>query len=235
MAGLMDYIRQADKSSFQYVQDLVSDARQLYGKERYVEDRPDNTFLDRYIEPEMDLMTDSVTGEPVVETLEAVAEEQPKQAEEQPKQEEEAAEAPLTPEKAIDKVEAVFPSKGILKEIAKVESRLGEDKNTYRKGYHGGVMQIDKVGYEATKDLKSHPKLKQKHKAIEEEFGIKWADTSWEDLRDPLHSVIGARLFLSNLEKEIPDTLEGRAAYWKDNYNTSAGKGTVAKYLERLK
>lgn len=225
MAGLMDYIRQADKSSFEYVQDLVSDARQLYGKERYVEDRPDNTFLDQFIAPEMDLMTDSVTGEPVVETLEAVVEEQPK----------EEVQAPLTPEKAIDKVEAVFPSKGILMEIAKVESRLGQDKNTYRKGYHGGVMQVDKVGYESTKDLKSHPKLKEKFKAIESEFGIKWPDTKWEDLRDPLHSAIAARLFLSNIEKEIPSTKKARASYWKDNYNTSSGKGTVAKYLERLK
>jgi hypothetical protein len=225
MAGLMDYIRQADKSSFEYVQDLVSDARQLYGKERYVEDRPDNTFLDPYIEPELDIMTDSVTGKPVVETLETVAEEQPK----------EKVEAPLTPEKAIDKVEAVFPSNGILMEIAKVESRLGQDKNTYRKGYHGGVMQVDKVGYESTKDLKSHPKLKEKFKAIESEFGIKWPDTKWEDLRDPLHSVIAARLFLSNIEKEIPSTKKARASYWKDNYNTSSGKGTVAKYLERIK
>jgi len=29
----------------------------------------------------------------------------------------------------------------------------------------------------------------------------------------------------------IPSTLEGRAQYWKDHFNTAKGKGTVGKYL----
>jgi hypothetical protein len=136
---------------------------------------------------------------------------------------------------AIDSVEAAFPSNGMLSEIATVESRRGEDPNTYREGYHGGIMQVDEVGFKDTQNVKSHPKLKGKFKKIKEEFGIDWTKTTWENLRDPLHSAIAARLFLSNKSGEIPKTVEGRAAYWKEKYNTVKGKGSSKEYLERLK
>ena len=134
----------------------------------------------------------------------------------------------------IASVESVFPSNGFLSEIATVESRKGEDPDTYREGYHGGVMQVDKIGFEDTQDTKSHPALVSKFKRIKDEFGIDWAAASWEDLRDPLHSTIAARLLLSNKEDVIPDTVEGRAKYWKDKYNTVKGKGTTEKYLKSL-
>lgn len=133
---------------------------------------------------------------------------------------------------AIDAVEAVMPSDGFLLEIGQVESKLGKDPNTYRDDYHGGIMQVDEIGYADTKDLKAHPKLKAKHDLIKQEFGIDWMDTSWEDLRDPLHSAIAARLKLSNVPASIPETMEDRAAYWKKHYNTEAGKGTVEHYME---
>lgn len=136
---------------------------------------------------------------------------------------------------AIDSVEAVFPSNGMLSEIATVESRRGEDPNTYREDYHGGVMQVDEIGFEDTQDVASHPKLKAKFDKIKEEFGIDWTKTTWKDLRNPLHSAIAARLFLSNKSGEIPETVEGRADYWKEEYNTVKGKGSSKEYLERLK
>ena len=37
----------------------------------------------------------------------------------------------------------IFPDDNcFLMRIAQVESRCGEDKNTYRKGYHGGIWQV---------------------------------------------------------------------------------------------
>lgn len=149
----------------------------------------------------------------------------------------EAEEAPVAPtsvDDVIASVESVFPSNGFLSEIATVESRKGEDPNTYREGYHGGVMQVDKIGFEDTQDTKSHPALVNKFKMIKDEFGIDWPKASWQDLRDPLHSTIAARLLLSNKKAAIPDTVEGRAEYWKEKYNTVAGKGTTAKYLKSL-
>ncbi len=94
MSGLMDTIRNADKKSFEYIQDLVSDARQLAGSERFVEDRPDTTFLDQFLEPELDIMTDSVTGEPIVDGMEIAQEEQV--TEEAVQEEETVAEEPTS-------------------------------------------------------------------------------------------------------------------------------------------
>ena len=132
---------------------------------------------------------------------------------------------------AIGKVEASMPSKGFLKEIANAESRLGQDKNTYRKGYHGGPMQVDKIGFEATQDIEAHPKLKAKYAKIEKDFDIRWEDVEWEDLTDPLHSAIAARLLLSNVPAAIPKEKAKRADYWKKHYNSELGAGTVKHYL----
>ncbi len=98
MSGLMDTIRNADKKSFEYIQDLVSDARQLAGSERFVEDRPDTTFLDPFLEPELDIMTDSVTGEPIVDGMEIAQEEQVTEevVQEEVQEEETVAEEPTS-------------------------------------------------------------------------------------------------------------------------------------------
>jgi len=133
---------------------------------------------------------------------------------------------------AIDRVEAAMPSKGFLKEIAKAESRMGQDTNTYRNGYFGGPMQVDKIGFEDTQDVKSHPKLKAKFAKVEKDFGIKWEDAEWEDLTDPLHSAIAARLLLSNVPGAIPAEKTKRADYWKKHYNSELGAGTVKHYLD---
>jgi hypothetical protein len=132
---------------------------------------------------------------------------------------------------AIARVEASMPSKGFLKEISRAESRLGQDSLTYRQGYFGGPMQVDKIGFEDTQDIKSHPKLMRKYAKIEKDFGIKWQEVVWEDLTNPLHSAIAARLLLSNVPGEIPSEKSGRAGYWKKHYNSEAGAGTVKHFL----
>ena len=133
---------------------------------------------------------------------------------------------------AIDRVEAFMPSKGFLKEIANAESMMGQHPNTYRTGYFGGPMQVDKIGYEDTKNTVSHPELVAKFAKVEKAFGIKWQDTTWEDMTDPLHSAIAARLKLSNVDDPIPTGKTARAAQWKKHYNTEKGEGTVKHYLE---
>ena len=52
-----------------------------------------------------------------------------------------------------------------------IESRFGEDRNTYRKNYRGGVWQVDKIGFEDTQKVKSHRKLEEKLDKIEKHFG----------------------------------------------------------------
>jgi len=124
-------------------------------------------------------------------------------------------------------------TKGLLFKIALVESHFGEHRSTYRSGYHGGIFQVDKEGFKATQDVRSHPGLARKFKKINKDFCIDWREVNWRDLRSPLYSAIAARLFLSNKPKAIPYSLEGQAIYWKEFYNTNSGKGSADKFKRR--
>ena len=127
---------------------------------------------------------------------------------------------------------SIFPSdNGFLRRIAWVESKFGNDRGTYRTDYHGGIWQVDEIGFDDTKNTAAHPSLARKYKLIHDYFNIDWKEVTWEDLRKPLYSGLAARLFLSNVKSKIPTTLCGQAAYWKKHYNKT-GKGTVSKFVE---
>ena len=132
----------------------------------------------------------------------------------------------------------IFPSDNrLLRRIAYVESKDGTDSGTYRSGYHGGIWQVDEVGFNNTQDTTSHPTLATKLDKIQETFAINWRGAEWEDLRKPLYSGLAARLFLSNIPDNIPVASDIRAQgqYWKDHYNTGDGAGTVDKFVEDIK
>ena len=121
---------------------------------------------------------------------------------------------------------------GFMKKIAWVESRFGEHPGTFREGYHGGIFQIDYVGFKDTQDDYSHPGLKAKLEKLKEE-GLDWKKMKWIDLRTPIYCAVAARLFLSNIPEAIPSSLEGQAKYWKKYYNTGSGKGSAEEFVER--
>jgi hypothetical protein len=131
--------------------------------------------------------------------------------------------------------EILGDDKGILNFIAQKESKYGKDKNTFKnksnKDYHGGIFQIDKIGFESTQDTKSHPNLKASYKLIKQETNIEWNKVTWKDLRKPLYGALAARLFLLNISKEMEKqagiTMSDHEAYWKKFYNTKAGKGII--------
>ena len=132
----------------------------------------------------------------------------------------------------------IFPSENqFLRRIAYVESKDGTDSGTYRSGYHGGIWQVDEVGFRDTQDIASHPGLEEKFDKIQETFGINWREVRHEDLRKPLYSALAARLFLSNNPKKIPVASDIRAQgrYWKKHYNTADGAGTVDKFIDDIK
>ena len=121
-----------------------------------------------------------------------------------------------------------------LRRIAYVESKDGADHGTYhRSGYHGGIWQVDEVGFKDTQDVSSHPKLEDKFVLIKKFFGIEWSKVKWEDLRKPLYSGLAARLKLSNVVEKIPDAsdIEKQGRYWKRHYNSEQGAGTVDKFV----
>ena len=129
----------------------------------------------------------------------------------------------------------IFPSDNqLLRRIAYVESKDGTDSNTYRSGYHGGIWQVDEVGFRDTQDTSAHPALSGKFVKIHEIFDIDWRQVQWEDLRKPLYSGLAARLFLSNIPFDIPmaSDIEAQGQYWKTYYNTADGAGTVDKFVE---
>lgn len=82
----------------------------------------------------------------------------------------------------IKKIEnsLLFPGdEKLLRRIAYVESKFGEDRNTYRKGYHGGTWQIDRIGFEDAISSGSHPKLDQLWSKIEKLLSKQKKDIKW--------------------------------------------------------
>ena len=131
----------------------------------------------------------------------------------------------------VSRIEAAFGTDHrFLRRIAYVESKDGTDRSTYRAGYHGGIWQVDQIGFESTKDTSSHPGLINKYDVVQNIFGINWRDVQWSDLRKPLYSGLAARLFIFNIPAAIPCDIPGQAAYWKRHYNSAQGAGTVDKF-----
>ena len=136
---------------------------------------------------------------------------------------------------ALIQESGIFPDDHqLLRRIAWVESKDGTDSQTYRQGYHGGIWQVDLIGFRDTQDTTSHPGLVSKFREIQGRFNIDWRSVQWEDLRKPLYSGLAARLFLSNVAESIPlaSDVAGQASYWKRHYNTESGAGTEARFVE---
>lgn len=67
----------------------------------------------------------------------------------------------------------------MLRRIAYVESKFGEDRNTYRKGYHGGIWQIDEIGFNDAVQSGSHPNLDKLWSKIEILLGKQRKNIEW--------------------------------------------------------
>lgn len=114
----------------------------------------------------------------------------------------------------------IFPDdKGILRRIAAVESRFGNDKNTFRKGYYGGIWQIDDgptgAFTEITKHHDRHSHLyKETFHEIRKKFGIDIREVRYEELMKPLYSGLFARLILNIKPAPIPENydIEGQVS-----------------------
>jgi hypothetical protein len=135
------------------------------------------------------------------------------------------------------------PEFGILERIAQAESRNGDHPDTFSnkdgKPYFGGIWQVDKIGFEATQDTTSHPRLKEKFKKIKRELGIDWTTVKWEDLTKPLYSGIAARLVLTlafdpatRTSPPIPRDETAQGVYYNKHYNRS-GRATDQSLVDR--
>lgn len=125
-------------------------------------------------------------------------------------------------------------TKRLLERTALVESDFGRHPGTYRRRYHGGIWQVDKVGFRDTQDTRSHPRLQQAYQLIRQNLRIDWTKVKWQELRKPLYSAIAARLKYRNVPSPIPDSVSEQGKYWKKHYNSSQGKGSAEKFKEKV-
>ena len=55
-----------------------------------------------------------------------------------------------------------------------------------------------------------------------------------DKLREPLIGALVTRMKLAPIKEHIPSDLEGQAKYWKDHWNTKAGKGKPEHFLNQV-
>ncbi len=136
-----------------------------------------------------------------------------------------------------DSIELDTNKFNFLIEVTMAESRLGYHTTLLK---HGGTKgkgpwQIDRCAFNATKDVKRYPWLKEYHKRIKKETGIDWVkQVQWEHCNYVFFGATTAQLYLIIKKIEVEDALHERANQWKIHYNTYLGKGRPQDYLNRV-
>lgn len=111
--------------------------------------------------------------------------------------------------------------------IIAVETQFGTfPDTTVKQGM--GISQIDKIKYF---DIKMNS---QEHRdMIIREFGVDINLVKYEDLRyNVFLAIIFTVLGLLRIIEALPSGIMGIAQYWKKYWNTSAGKGTIADFIQ---
>jgi len=130
-------------------------------------------------------------------------------------------------------------AKVFLNEIANVESQYGNAPNTFGKSDSKGHFQIDEIAFdEIQRRLRSDEEgqtLRDYNEKFMEDNGLDLRDISYDELDGRGLSAIFARLYLMRFTDKLPTNLRARAKYWKNNYNTEAGAGSVRRYIQVVK
>ena len=131
----------------------------------------------------------------------------------------------------------IFTSdKEMLRRIAYVETNNGNDDDTYRSNYHGGIWAVDEDLFGETQDTASYSTLTSLHQSIESTFSIDWSTVVWNDLRKPLYSALAARLYFYTVSESIPisSNVQAQATYWVTYYNTAGSTSTFVTLVNEL-
>ena len=118
----------------------------------------------------------------------------------------------------------------MLRRIAYVETNDGNDEDTYRSGYHGGIWAVDEDLFDETQNTTSYSTLTNLHQEIQSTFSIQWSLVEWNDLRKPLYSALAARLYFYTVSASVPisSNVQSQATYWVTYYNPS---GSVSNFV----
>lgn len=116
----------------------------------------------------------------------------------------------------------------LLIETACQETWLGQYKDRHWHKLGVGLNQFDQIGFD---DVPARTPV-SKINLIVQEFGVDIREVQLRDLAfSPFLSLLFCRLKYMLVPAPIPDTVEGRARYWKEHYNTAAGKGEPQEYI----
>ena len=72
-------------------------------------------------------------------------------------------------------------------------------------------------------------------KRVREKFRIDWPSVTWQELRKPLYSGLGQKLYMEYSTRSVaakPRGIEDQARYWKKYYRTD---GKVKDFVESSK
>lgn len=124
----------------------------------------------------------------------------------------------------------------LMRRIAYVETDDGNDGDTYRDDYDGGIWAVDEDLFDRTQNTASYSSLTSLHQSINTKFSIDWSSVVWNDLRKPLYSALAARLYLTTITTSIPlsTNVQSQATYWSTNYNTGGSASTFQTLVNDL-
>tara|TARA_R100001594_G_scaffold749_2_gene2994 strand:+ start:549 stop:1178 length:630 start_codon:yes stop_codon:yes gene_type:complete len=145
---------------------------------------------------------------------------------------------------AMDDINRLYSDAGysdvgqFMKNMAATESNLGGDKLG---DYSFGATQIDPIKYKDIVERATGPEgLKRvgiankylSEKLDRPDFDILNLNLQ-EEAHNPYISAALTRMGLLNIPEAIPGDLEGQAKYWKEHWNTEAGKGTPEHFMDQ--
>jgi receptor-type tyrosine-protein phosphatase Q len=122
--------------------------------------------------------------------------------------------------------------KQFLRRVAWVESKFGDDPNTFR--MNNGIWQVDEIAFKETL-VPTSTRNQWIQELNQSSLHINYRSINWNqgDLKIPLLGGLASRFYMAaTIPEEIPWTIEAQAQYWKDHYNTPAGSGTVGKFID---
>lgn len=116
----------------------------------------------------------------------------------------------------------------LLCETAAAETQYGTYADPTPNGAGRGLYQCDQLPFKDTIARTSKADIDLIKKAFDVDLNI----IEWDDLNyAPLLATIVARLHYKLRPGAVPQTLKGRAEYWKKHYNSVLGKGTLEHYI----
>lgn len=120
----------------------------------------------------------------------------------------------------------------LMVETAQQETLLGSFRDKRPLSHGIGLCQFDFIGFKDVQE-RTRPHINTK---IFEHFGIKIRKVQHRDLAySPFLSLLFCRLFYLLRPDPIPQSIDERADYWKQHYNTVKGKGTADEYIANHK